>query len=134
VEVEQVIEEVVSIGSGLRNNTRRDVSRKASERDEAVHLLQPGFTENNYDSRMDYDEVTSREQEKRYRRNSIEYTPRRTQESEEKTNNTPKGRKENSAMNTQRTLSNMDGRTRKICIDGKLYIIKPDVETPACCW
>jgi hypothetical protein len=24
----------------------------------------------------------------------------------------------------------MDGSTRKICIDGKLYIIKPDVETP----
>jgi hypothetical protein len=33
-------------------------------------------------------------------------------------------------MNTKIRLSNMDGSTRKICIDGKLYIIKPDVETP----
>jgi hypothetical protein len=33
-------------------------------------------------------------------------------------------------MSTQRTLSNIDGSTRKICIDGKLCIIKSDVETP----
>jgi hypothetical protein len=132
VEMEQVVE-AMSIGSGLRKNTRRDVSRKASERDEAVHLFQPGFTEDDYDSRMYYDEIKSREQEKRYRRNSIEYTPRRTRESKEKTNNTPKGQKENPTMNTQRTLSNMDGSTRKICIDGKLYIIQLDVDTPTVC-
>jgi hypothetical protein len=45
-EVEQVIEEAMS--------TRRDVSRNASERDEAVHLFQLGCTEDDYDSRMDF--------------------------------------------------------------------------------
>jgi hypothetical protein len=58
VEMEQVIE-AMSIGSGLRKNTRRDVSRKASERDEAVHIFQPGFKED------DYDEIKSRQQEKK---------------------------------------------------------------------
>jgi hypothetical protein len=71
-----VKEEAMSIGIGLRKDTRRDVSRKASKREEAVHLFQLGFTEVDYDSRMDYDEIESREQEKRYRRNSIEYTLR----------------------------------------------------------
>jgi hypothetical protein len=36
VEKEQVREEAMSTGSGLRNDTQRDVSRNASERDEAV--------------------------------------------------------------------------------------------------
>jgi hypothetical protein len=113
VEMEQVREEAMSIGSGLRKDTLRDVSRKASERDKAIHLFQPGFTEDDYDARMDYDEINSREQEKTYRRNSIEHTPRRTRESEKKTINTLKRRKKNSTMNTQRTLSNMDGNTKK---------------------
>jgi hypothetical protein len=88
---EKVKDDVMSTGSESRKDTRRDALRNTSERDEAVHLFQPGFTEDDFDSRMDYDDGKSKEQEKRYRSNSIEYTLKRRRDSEErKINNTPR--------------------------------------------